>query len=55
MSCPQTLHDLSGYEVKAWETHGIGLPCVKVVGLGVLHLTQTKPTQFGSGKKIVCR
>ena len=64
MSCPQTLHDLSGYEVKAWETHGIGLawethgiglPCVKVVRLGVLHLIQTKPTQFGGGRKIVCR
>ena len=55
MSCPQTLHDLSGYEVKAWETHGIGLPCVKVVGLGVLHLTQTKPTQFGGGRKTVSR
>ena len=53
MSCPQTLHDLSGYEVKAWKTHGIGLPCVKVVGLGVLHLTQTKPTQFGGGRKTV--
>ena len=55
MSCSQTLHDLSGYEVKAWETHGIGLPCVKVVGLGVLHLTQTKPTQFGGGRKTVRR
>ena len=51
MSCSQTLHDMSGYEVKAWETHGIGLPCVKVVGLGVLHLTQTKPTQFGGRRK----
>ena len=55
MSCPQTLHDLSGYEVKAWETHGIGLPCVKVVVLGVLHLTQTKPTQYGGGRKTVRR
>ena len=37
-------------------THGIGyVPCVKVVGLGVLHLTQTKPTRFGGGRKTVRR
>ena len=55
MSCSQTLYDLSGYEVKAWETHGIGLLSVKVVGLSVLHLTQTKPTQFGGRRKTVHR
>ena len=53
MLCLQNLHDLSGYEVKAWETHCIGLPCVKVVGLGVLHQTQTKPTQLCGGRKTV--
>ena len=37
------------------KTHGIGLPCVKVVELDFLHLTQTKPTQVGGGRKTICR
>ena len=37
------------------KTHDIGLPCVKVVELGFLHLTQTKSTQVGGGRKTICR